>query len=148
MSTFSMNWKNSEERIEVFSKFKNKKEKIEDVGRTLKERYEETGKESLSFKKLVIIAVITVFTLISIQALTASIQHKNNELMSQNEYLQAEIDSLNSQIIEETKVTKIERLATDKYGMVYPTSENFVTIHEETEISTNLASTIKGELYR
>ena len=74
---------------------------------------------------LTALAVITaVFLLVGLSAYAASIQHENNVLTQENAYLQAEIDSLNSQIVEATKVTKVEELATEEYGMVYPTSDN------------------------
>lgn len=94
------------------------------------------------------IAVIAaVFILVGLSAYAASIQHANNVLEKENAYLQAEIDSLNSQIIEETKVTKIEEIATNEFGMIYPTSDNCIVINESEESSTSLAATIKSEAY-
>ena len=91
--------------------------------------------------------IIAVFALVGLSAYAASIQHANNVLEKENAYLQAEIDSLNSQIVEETKVTKVESIATNDYGMVYPTSDNCIVINENEESSTSLASTIKHEAY-
>ncbi len=91
--------------------------------------------------------VIMVFALVGLSVYAAVLQHANNVLESDNDYIQAEIDSLNSQIVEETKVTKIEQTATSEYGMVYPTSDNCVFIDEKSEETANLASTIKGEAY-
>ena len=97
--------------------------------------------------KLVLIGLLAIFVMVGLQAYTATLQYANNLLSEENEYLQAEIDSINSQIVEETKVTKIEKTARKKYGMVYPTSENCVTIHEEEELGDNLAATIRSEAY-
>ena len=97
--------------------------------------------------KLVLIGLLAIFVMVGLQAYTATLQYANNLLSEENEYLQAEIDSINSQIVEETKVTKIEKTARKKYGMVYPTSENCVTIHEEEEMGDNLAATIRSEAY-
>ena len=91
--------------------------------------------------------VLAVFVLVGLSAYAASIQHANNELMQENEYLQAEIDSLRSQIIEETKITKVEEIAKEEYGMVYQTSENCIVINESEEGSHNLAASIKSEAY-
>ena len=91
--------------------------------------------------------VLAVFILVGLSAYAASIQHANNVLVQENEYLQAEIDSLKSQIVEETKVTKVEEMATTEYGMVYPSSENTVVINETNESSQSLASTIRSEAY-
>ena len=91
--------------------------------------------------------VLAVFVLVGLSAYAASIQHANNVLVEENEYLQAEIDSLKSQIVEETKVTRVEEIATTEYGMVYPSAENTVVINETNEDSESLASTIRSEAY-
>ena len=91
--------------------------------------------------------VLAVFILVGLSAYAASIQHANNVLMEENEYLQAEIDSLNSQIVEATKITKVEEVAKKKYGMVYPSPENCIVINETSENSQNLAVSIRSEAY-
>lgn len=98
--------------------------------------------------KLVALAVIGLFVLIGMRCYGATIQHANNELTEKNSYLQAEIDSLQSQIVEETKVTRIEKVATEQYGMIYPTSENCIRLSSEEEERNDLAATIKSEAYR
>jgi cell division protein FtsL len=92
-------------------------------------------------------AIAGLFILIGLRAYGATIQHENNELIRDNQYLQAEIDSLKSQIIEETKVTRIEKVATSEYGMVYPTSDNCVRIKSDKEDRENLAALIRSEAY-
>lgn len=92
--------------------------------------------------------VLAVFLIVGLSAYAASIQHENNVLTQENEYLQAEIDSLNSQIVEETKVTKVEQIATEKYGMVYPTAANCIVIDENADAgNTSLAAIIKSDAY-
>lgn len=91
--------------------------------------------------------IAAVFVLVGLSAYAASIQHANNVLTQENAYLQAEIDSLNSQIVEQTKVTRVEEVATKKYGMVYPTSDNCIVINENEESSSSLAATIRSEAY-
>ena len=88
-----------------------------------------------------------VFVHVGLSAYAASIQHANNVLTQENAYLQAEIDSLNSQIVEQTKVTRVEEVATKEYGMVYPTSDNCIVINENEESSTSLAASIRSEAY-
>ncbi|NLY87604.1 MAG: cell division protein FtsL [Clostridiales bacterium] len=106
-----------------------------------------TSKGNKTLAKFIIIVIAVIFILIGFQAYTATLQYENNILLQENEYLQAEIDSIKSQIVEETKVTRIESIATHKYGMVYPTSDNCITIYEGKEGGENLAATIKGEAY-
>lgn len=97
---------------------------------------------------LILLAVImtAIFVLVGMRSYAAIIQHENNMLIEQNEYLQAEIDSLNSQIVEETKVTRIEKLATEDYGMVFPTSDNCIKLGTEEEVR-GLAAAIRSEAY-
>lgn len=97
--------------------------------------------------RLLAVLLIGVFVLVGMRSYAAIIQHENNLLIEQNEYLQAEIDSLNSALIEETKVTRIEEVATQKYGMVYPTAENCVNLSSKEDKARNLASVIRSEAY-
>ena len=93
------------------------------------------------------IIIIAAFLLVSMRSYAATLQHENNVLVADNEKIQAEIDSLNSQIVEATKVTKIEKIATEEYGMIYPTSENCVRISSDEENSQKLASVIRNGAY-
>ena len=99
---------------------------------------------------LVTILLTAVFVLIGMRAYCAILQHENNELQEQNAYIQAEIDSLSSQIVEETKVTKLEKVATSKYGMVYPTPENCIRLGEgdDGDGDKGLADAIRTEAYK
>ena len=101
-----------------------------------------------SMIKLLAIFMLGVFVLIGMRSYGAIIQHENNLLAEENAYIQAEIDSLNSQIVEETKVTKIEKVATQDYGMVYPTSENCIRLGDGDEKDQGLAEAIRSEAYQ
>ena len=91
--------------------------------------------------------IIAVFILIGMSAYAASIQHANNILEEENAYIQAEIDSLQSQIVDETRVTRIEKVATQQFGMVYPSAKNVVKLgNVESEVN-NLAAAIRSEAY-
>ena len=109
--------------------------------------YAGTSESSRRIARAIAIALLAIFVLVGLQAYTATLQHANNVLQEENAYLQAEIDSMESEIVEETKVTKIEKTARNKYGMVYPTSDNCVTIHVDDEMGDNLAATIRKEAY-
>ena len=101
-----------------------------------------------SMVKLLVIFMLGVFVLIGMRSYGAIIQHENNVLAEENAYIQAEIDSLNSQIVEETKVTKIERVATEDYGMVYPTPENCIRLGDGDDGDKGLADAIRTEAYK
>lgn len=89
-----------------------------------------------------------IIILVLLSVFTASIQYENNNLEEQNSYLKAEIDVLNSQIVEQTKISKIEEIAVNEYNMVYPTSSNCTTIKDEPIKDKNLASAIINEAYK
>ena len=99
--------------------------------------------------KLLAVFMLGVFVLIGMRSYCAIIQHENNVLAEQNAYIQAEIDSLNSQIVEETKVTRIEKVATEDFGMVYPTPENCIRLGDgdDGEDDKGLADAIRSEAY-
>ena len=106
------------------------------------------SREAKILIKVVASVLAVIFVLVGLQAYTATLQYNNNSISSDNAYLQAEIDSLKSQIIDETKVTSIEKTATEKYGMVYPTADNCIAIKEDSEVKTdNLAVRIKKRAY-
>ena len=97
---------------------------------------------------VVLVVVLTVIVgMIAIRSVEASLQHSNNLLTKDNEYLQAEIDALNSEIINETKLSNIEKTAVSELGMITPTSENCITIEDEKSANSNLAATIIDEAY-
>ena len=91
--------------------------------------------------------LIGIFVLVGMRAYCAYMQHANNQLVKENAYLQAEIDSLNSSLSEEAKVTKIEEVAVDKYGMVFPTAENTINLGAAEDEGSSLAQAIRSEAY-
>lgn len=95
-----------------------------------------------------LIGALLGLALILLTAMTANIQQANNELELQNQYLEAEIDSIANEITDETTLDKIESSAANKYGMVYPNSSNYISIKDEADPSGNLADAIKDEVYR
>lgn len=109
--------------------------------------YAGLSRTSKNVVKAVAFFIAMLFIIVSLSAYQATLQYENNTLKSDNAYLQAEIDSMNNQIVEETKVTNIEKIATEKYDMVYPTSDNCITINQEEPMADSLAATIKGEAY-
>ena len=64
--------------------------------------------------RILTVIMIGIFVLVGMRSYAAIIQHENNILERENEYLQAEIDSLQSQIVDETRVTRIENVATQQ----------------------------------
>lgn len=103
--------------------------------------------DAKSLIKISTIIMLGIFVLIGMRAYCAYEQHANNMLIQENAFIQAEIDSLNSQLSEKTKVTKIETVAMNKYGMVFPTPENVINLGDKKDKDSNLAAAIKSEAY-
>ena len=103
-----------------------------------------------SLIRFLAVFMLGVFVLIGMRSYGAIIQHENNVLAEENAYIQAEIDSLNSQIVEETKVTRIEKVATQDFGMVYPTPDNCIRIGDgdDDDDDKGLADAIRTEAYK
>ena len=97
--------------------------------------------------RITTLILLAIFVLVGMRAYCACLQHANNELIKENGYLEAEIDSLNSQLIEQINVTTIEQIATDDYGMVFPTAENVIYLDENKEQEDSLAAVIRSEAY-
>ena len=97
--------------------------------------------------RILAVVMIGIFVLVGMRSYAAIIQHENNILERANEYLQAEIDSLQSQIVDETRVTRIEKVATQQFGMVYPSAENVVKLGNVASEVNNLAGAIRSEAY-
>ena len=97
--------------------------------------------------RIAAIILLGIFVLVGMRSYAAIIQHENNVLERENEYLQAEIDSLQSQIVDETRVTRIENVATQQFGMVYPSVDNVVKLGNAVPEVKNLAASIRSEAY-
>lgn len=97
--------------------------------------------------RILAVVMFGIFVLVGMRSYAAIIQHENNILERENAYIQAEIDSLQSQIVDETRVTRIENVATQQFGMVYPSVDNVIKLgNTESEVD-NLAAAIRREAY-
>lgn len=97
--------------------------------------------------KYIISGALILLSIVFMAAYSADLQQKNNTLTSENEMLQAEIDSLNEQINDATSIDKVEKIATEKYGMKPQSAKNYVTIKDNSQKTENLADVIKKEAY-
>lgn len=110
-------------------------------------RKKRVARDRKRFIRAAAVILIGIFVLVGMRAYCAYMQHANNVLVRENAYLQAEIDSLNSSLSEENKVTRIEEAAIEKYGMVFPTSENCIKLGAPEDEGGSLAQVIKSEAY-
>ena len=90
----------------------------------------------------IICIMMVVFT-----AYSAELRCENNALMSANEALQGEIDTLNVKIKSANNIDHIESVATKKLGMVYPSEGECVYVTSEDVPESNFAMVIKEQAY-
>ena len=85
--------------------------------------------------------------MVVLSALSAEIRHENNELISANEELSGEVETISVKIKSINSVEHIEKVAKDELGMVYPDSEQCVVITEKDAPGENFAAAIKKQAY-
>ena len=81
--------------------------------------------------------------MVVVTAYSAELKVENNSLVSSNEAIQGEIDTLNIKIKSANNVEHIEKVAKGKLGMVYPTDGECVYVTEDDRPSENYAMAIK-----
>lgn len=95
---------------------------------------------------IVIIGLICIIMVV-IAAYSAELRCENNDLISSNEVLQGEIDTLNIKIKSANNIEHIEKVATKKLGMVYPEAGECVYVSEADAPMDNFAMVIKEQAY-
>ena len=106
------------------------------------------AKQNSKILACVLLVGVLCLSVVVMSAFAANLNRKNNELQKKNDYIQAEIDSLNTKINDASNINKIEKTATEKYGMVHSESQNCITVGDsKSSGKTNLASAIKDESY-
>ncbi len=93
-----------------------------------------------------IIGLICI-VMVVVSAYAAELRVENNNLMTANDAIQGEIDTLNIKIKSANNVEHIEKVAKGKLGMVYPTDGECVYVTEEDQPSENFAMVIKEQAY-
>ena len=74
----------------------------------------------------VIVGLICIIIVV-LTAYSAELRCENNELIDSNEALQGEIDTLNVEIKSANNIEHIEKVATEKLGMVYPKASVYMS---------------------
>lgn len=95
---------------------------------------------------VVIIGLICIMMVV-LAAYGAELRCENNDLMTANEALQGEIDTLNIKIKSANNIDHIESVATKKLGMVYPSEGECVYVSNEDIPKGNFAMAIKEQAY-
>ena len=85
--------------------------------------------------------------MVVLSALSAEIRHENNELMSKNEELSGEVETISVKIKSINSVEHIESVAKKELGMIYPNKSQFVVITDKDAPGENFAAAIKKQAY-
>ncbi len=95
---------------------------------------------------IVIIGLICVFIVV-LTAYATELRVDNNRLISEINTLQGEIDTLNVRIKQANNIERIEEVAVQQLGMIYPDGDQCVYISQEDAPSGNLAMLIRENAY-
>ena len=106
--------------------------------------------KSLDKKRILLSAImvgIVCILMVVFTAYSAELRCENNALIAENEALQGEIDTLSVKIKSANNIDHIEKVATQKLGMVYPGEGECVYVCNEDAPEGNFAMIIKEQAY-
>ncbi len=94
----------------------------------------------------VIVGFICII-LVVLTAYAAELRCENNKLIDDNQALQGEIDTLNVQIKSANNIEHIEKVATEKLGMVRPNEGECIYVSDKDAPGGNFAMAIREQAY-
>ncbi len=106
-----------------------------------------TAAERYRMLTVVLAVGLICFLMVMMSAVSANLERSNDELRTDNAYIQADIDTLNDRVGESTNINRIEDVATKKLGMIHPDANNCINVDGKTSVKTDLAKTIKTQAY-
>lgn len=106
-----------------------------------------TAKDKMRLLALTIVTGVICIGLIITTAYAASIKYDTNQLIKANNALEAEIENLNVQIYSVNNIEAIEKKATKKLGMKYPSSKKIVYLTEDDMPDKGFADTLRKQAY-
>lgn len=95
-----------------------------------------------------IVIGLMLIVLVVLTAFASEIRSENNTLITKNEALQGEVDTLSVKIKTSNSVDHIESIAKSKFGMVYPTSDQRIYITSKDKPGQNFAAVIREQAYQ
>lgn len=96
---------------------------------------------------IIIVGVMMIFWVV-LNAYAAQIRSENNALITKNEALQGEVDTLTVNLKTSNSIEHIEYVAKNKYGMIYPTSDQRIYITDKDKPDENFATVIREQAYQ
>ncbi|MDD6042170.1 MAG: cell division protein FtsL [Eubacteriaceae bacterium] len=102
-------------------------------------------------KKRIILGTVLIgficILIVVLSAYSAELKYENNKLVAANETLQGEIDTISVKIKSANNVENIEKIATSKLGMVYPSEDECIYVSDADVPKENFAILIKEKAY-
>lgn len=115
--------------------------------RVKKQKSSITAKDKVRLLVLTVVVGALCIGLIITTAYAASIKYGTNNIIKDNNALEAEIENLNVKIYSSNNIEAIEKKATKKLGMVYPSSKQIVYLTEDEKPDKGFADRLKEQAY-
>lgn len=106
-----------------------------------------TAKDKMRLMILTVVVGVLCIGLIITTAFAASIKYNTNQIIKENNALEAEIENLNVKIYSSNNIEAIEQKATKQLGMVYPSSKQIVYLTEDEKPDSGFAETMRKQAY-
>ena len=101
-------------------------------------------------KRRIMFAILLVgmilITMVVMAAFAAELRRENNALISENDELTGEVETISVEIKSKNSIEHIEKVAKE-LGMVYPSSKQMVEITDKDAPGANFAAIIKKQAY-
>jgi len=94
----------------------------------------------------IVAAGVILITMVVMSAFAAELRQENNRLISENDELTGEVETISVEIKSKNSIEHIEKVA-KRLGMVYPSSKQMVKVTEKDEPGANFAAIIKKQAY-
>lgn len=107
-----------------------------------------TAKDKARLMVLTVAVGILCVGLIITTAFAASIKYDTNQMIKENNALEADIENLNVKIYSTNNIEAIEKKATKELGMEYPSSKQIVYLTEEEKPAKGFADILKKQAYK
>ena len=107
-----------------------------------------TTKDKRRIMFAIIFTAFVLVTMVVMSAFAAELRHENNALLSENDELSGEVETIEVKIKSASSIDHIETVAKTKLGMTYPTEEQCVSITEKDAPGSNFAAVIKKQAYK
>ena len=106
-----------------------------------------TEKDMFRTLLLIIVTGVVLIGMIITTSFAAQIKYNTNKMLEENHLLEAEIGNMTVELYAATSIDTVEKSATGKLGMVYPTNEQIIYIDGDKVPEDGFAQTMKKQAY-